>query len=54
MVVQYTRTVTVRKIHVTIRTDRTDRHLPTSDWLSTALVSALIGQFDGTVRVMPK
>ena len=25
MVVQYTRTVTVRKIHVTIRTDRTDR-----------------------------
>ena len=25
-----------------------------SDWLSTALISALIGQFDRTVRVMPK
>ena len=25
-----------------------------SDWLSTALISALIGQFDWTVRVMPK
>ena len=25
-----------------------------SDWLSTALVSALIGQFDRTVTVMPK
>ena len=25
-----------------------------SDWLSTALISALIGQFNRTVRVMPK
>ena len=25
-----------------------------SDWLSTALISALIGQFGRTVRVMPK
>ena len=25
-----------------------------SDWLSTALISALIGQFDRKVRVMPK
>ena len=25
-----------------------------SDWLSTALISALIGQFNKTVRVMPK
>ena len=25
-----------------------------SDWLSTALISALIGHFDRTVRVMPK
>ena len=25
-----------------------------SDWLSTALISALIGQFYWTVRVMPK
>ena len=25
-----------------------------SDWLSTALISALIGQFNTTVRVMPK
>ena len=25
-----------------------------SDWLSTALISALIGQFDRTVLVMPK
>ena len=25
-----------------------------SDWLSTALISALIGQFSRTVRVMPK
>ena len=25
-----------------------------SDWLSTALISALIGQFNWTVRVMPK
>ena len=25
-----------------------------SDWLSTALISALIGQFIRTVRVMPK
>ena len=25
-----------------------------SEWLSTALISALIGQFDRTVRVMPK
>ena len=25
-----------------------------SDWLSTALISALIGQFTRTVRVMPK
>ena len=25
-----------------------------SDWLSTALISALIGQFKRTVRVMPK
>ena len=25
-----------------------------SGWLSTALISALIGQFDRTVRVMPK
>ena len=25
-----------------------------SDWLSTALISALIGQFNMTVRVMPK
>ena len=25
-----------------------------SDWLSSALISALIGQFDRTVRVMPK
>ena len=25
-----------------------------SDWLSTAVISALIGQFDRTVRVMPK
>ena len=25
-----------------------------SDWLSTALISALIGQFDRTVYVMPK
>ena len=24
------------------------------DWLSTALISALIGQFNRTVRVMPK
>ena len=24
-----------------------------SDWLSTALISALIGQFNRTVRVMP-
>ena len=26
----------------------------TSDWLSTALTSALIGQFNRTVRVIPK
>ena len=25
-----------------------------SDWLSTALISALIGQFNRTVRVTPK
>ena len=25
-----------------------------SDWLSTAMISALIGQFNRTVRVMPK
>ena len=25
-----------------------------SDWLPTVLISALIGQFDRTVRVMPK
>ena len=25
-----------------------------SDWLSIALISALIGQFNRTVRVMPK
>ena len=25
-----------------------------SDWLSTALISALIGQFNRTVRIMPK
>ena len=25
-----------------------------SDWFSTALISALIGQFNRTVRVMPK
>ena len=25
-----------------------------SDWLSTALISALIGQFNRAVRVMPK
>ena len=25
-----------------------------SDWLSTSLISALIGQFNRTVRVMPK
>ena len=25
-----------------------------SDWLSTALISALIGQLNRTVRVMPK
>ena len=25
-----------------------------SDWLSTALISALIGQLNKTVRVMPK
>ena len=25
-----------------------------SDWLSTVLISALIGQFNRTVRVMPK
>ena len=25
-----------------------------SDWLLTALISALIGQFNRTVRVMPK
>ena len=25
-----------------------------SDWLSTTLISALIGQFNRTVRVMPK
>ena len=25
-----------------------------SDWLSTTLISALIGQFNKTVRVMPK
>ena len=25
-----------------------------SDWLSTALISALIGKFNKTVRVMPK
>ena len=25
-----------------------------SDWLSTALISALIGQFNRTVRAMPK
>ena len=25
-----------------------------SDWLSTALISALIGQFNRTIRVMPK
>ena len=25
-----------------------------SDWLSTALISALIGQFNRTVHVMPK
>ena len=25
-----------------------------SDWLSTALISALIGQFNSTVRIMPK
>ena len=25
-----------------------------SDWLSTALISALIGQFNKKVRVMPK
>ena len=25
-----------------------------SDWLSTAQISALIGQFNRTVRVMPK
>ena len=25
-----------------------------SDWLSTALISVLIGQFNRTVRVMPK
>ena len=25
-----------------------------SDWLSTALISALIGEFNRTIRVMPK
>ena len=25
-----------------------------SDWLSTALISALIGQFNRSVRIMPK
>ena len=50
------------------RTDKRSRHFPLchhsinhnynkilkSDWLSTALISALIGQFNRTVRVMPK
>ena len=38
--------------------DKTDNHnynkILKSDWLSIALISALIGQFNRTVRVMPK
>ena len=38
--------------------NNTDNHnynkILKSDWFSTALISALIGQFNRTVRVMPK
>ena len=41
-----------------IVTDNSNNHNYTkilkSDWLSTALISALIGQFNRTVCVMPK
>ena len=30
------------------------KKIPKSDWLSTALISALIGQLNRTVRVIPK
>ena len=36
------------------RCNHTYNKIVKSDWVSTALISALIGQFDRTVRVMPK
>ena len=37
-----------------INPDHNYNKIVKSDWLSTALISALIGQFNRTVRVMPK
>ena len=37
-----------------INNDHNYNKIVKSDWLSTALISALIGQFNRTVRVMPK
>ena len=36
------------------KTDHNYNKILKSDWLSTALISALIGQLNRTVRVMPK
>ena len=45
-------------IIIIIVTDNSNNHnynkILKSDWLSTALISALIGQFNRTVRVVPK
>ena len=48
----------LRPFHFQIKTYYYHNHnynkIVKSDWLSTALISALIGQFNRTVRVMPK
>ena len=41
-------------VDINIRGNHNYNKIVESDWLSTALISALIGQFNWTVRVMPK
>ena len=40
--------------HLITHTNHNYNKIVKSDWLSTALISAILGQFNRTVRVMPK
>ena len=51
----FTFTSTKKRINVGNNNNNHNYHkIVISDWLSTALISDLIGQFNRTVRVMPK